>query len=98
MPKLPISLKQALQLVKINDEQIHTYTNPKQGVLIGYSYTIKELTILLKDNYDKIEISGKSAIAINHGICVFYYGEPLFIETDPEKLSKFLKDNESESI
>jgi hypothetical protein len=82
-----ITPEEAISLL-IDKEEIHTFRNPAVGVLIGANLKKERIIHILKENPDKIEISGNTARAMKHGITVEWEGF-LFIETDPDKLEAF---------
>ena len=76
-----------------NEELVHTFCNANFG-LLGADWSRAEILDKLK-NSEIIELTGKTARSMRHGICAYnkdaQYINVLFIETDEEKLSEFEK-------
>ena len=79
-----------------NEEYIHTFINEAFG-LIGADWERHEVLNKLK-NSDTIELCGKQARRMGHGICCYkksakYQSDVLFIATDEVKLLALEKEN-----
>ena len=71
-------------------ESIHTFYNPGFG-LVGADWSREDIIDKIQKS-DIIELAGKKARGMNHGICVYdkdtkHLSVILFIETDESKLS-----------
>lgn len=76
-----------------NSENIHTFINEAFG-LIGADWSKEEILDKLKQTDSVIELTGETARAMGHGMCVYskdakYQSNILFIQTDEDKLSAF---------
>ena len=81
-------------------DSIHTFYNEAWG-LIGADWSRKEILDKLSQPESVIELTGKQACAVKHGIAVYnknakYQREILFVETDEEKLLAFKKAHQDE--
>lgn len=74
-----LPLEEAIKMLPEGDE-IHTYRN-LPGVVFGTSFSRKFILNKLKDHSDTIEISGRVARLMGHGIAIQDELGPLFIET-----------------
>lgn len=76
-----------------NDEYIHTFRNESFG-LIGADWSREEILAELKKTDVVIELTGKHARNMGHGMCAYskdvkWQSGILFIETNEEKLCAF---------
>lgn len=74
-------------------EDIHTFYNAFFG-LVGADWSRAEIFELLKNPDTTIELTGKQARSLKHGMCAYrkgakYQSDIVFIETDEEKLTAF---------
>lgn len=92
MGKIYLTVEQAESVLPGGDS-IHTFFNPGFG-LIGADWDRKDILEQLK-RVNRIEICGKNAKKLGHGICAYNDGcahdSVLFIETDMDKLDKLEK-------
>jgi len=87
MEKRLITPDEAIGL--LNDgEEIHTFVNPRAGMMIGTDHSRESLIKRIKENPDKLEIGGEACRRMNHGLILKDDGN-LFIETNEEKLNAF---------
>ena len=77
-----ISFEQAIKMLP-DEERIHTFRN-KGPVLLGADYDRISLIETMKKFQDKIEISGKNAMELGHGLALIDDKGALFIETKRE--------------
>ena len=77
-----ISFEQAVKMLP-DEERIHTFrsTGP---VILGADHDRVSLIETMKKFQDKIELSGKNATAMGHGIVLTDDKGPLFIKTNKE--------------
>ena len=89
MGKIYLTVEQAESVLPGGDS-IHTFFNPGFG-LIGADWDRKDILEQLK-RVNRIEICGKNAKKLGHGICAYNDGcahdSVLFIETDMDRLEK----------
>lgn len=84
MEKKFITPAEAISLLN-EGEFIHTFRELK-GMLIGCDYKRDDLIEIL--NNCKVELAGKNAKKIGHGIAIYYQGL-LFVECNRNKLEEF---------
>ena len=77
-----ISFEQAIKMLP-DKEFIHTFRSVGP-VLLGADHDRVSLIETMKKFQDKIELSGKNATAMGHGIILTDDGGPLFIEINKE--------------
>lgn len=85
---------QAISVLPEGDS-IHTFYNPGFG-LIGADWSREDIIEKIESS-EIIELTGKIARSMGHGICVYnhdtkYQSDILFIETDEQKLQAFEKE------
>jgi len=85
-----VTVEEAISLLPESGDWIHTFRNPN-GMLLGADSSRERVIKELQDNPECIELSGKTARGMNHGLVV---NESLFIETDETKLNIFDPINE----
>lgn len=83
-----ITAEQAISVLPDGDS-VHTFYNPSFG-LVGGHWHKADITDKLYSSI--IELTGKRARGMGHGICVHeknarYQGDILFIETDEDRLA-----------
>ena len=86
-----LDIKEAISLLPDTDE-IHTFYQ-MGGTLVGADWDRADILQKLAES-DKIEITGKQARSMGHGLAVYsdntkWQSEILFIETDEKKLDAF---------
>jgi len=91
-----LTYEEAVSLLPDGDT-IHTYMQAGPTI-VGADYSRKRVLDLLRNNNP--ELSGFMAAGIDHGMVVFLndgilIDEPLFIQTDPEKLKAFEQPHET---
>lgn len=91
--KAYITKQQAISVLPDGDN-VHTFYNSSFG-LVGADWS-KDDIIDKIERSDIVELTGKMARNMGHGICVYnkdtkYHDEILFIETDEKKLSEIDK-------
>lgn len=85
-----------------NGDDIHTFYNASFG-LMGADWSREEILNKLKETDIVIELTGKQAKSMKHGMCAYsknakYQSEILFIETDERKLTAFEQAHLTEKI
>jgi len=80
-----ITVNQAVSLLK-KGNFIHTFRCA--GVVMGCDIDKNEIFKILSEHPTEIELSGATARAMKHGVCV-NHGGYLFLETDEEMINKF---------
>ncbi len=81
-----ISPSEAIKLLK-DRLIIHTFRNPSPGEIVGSNYSKHEIIEILKENADKIVISGTICRGLGYGLTVDDNGL-LRIETNERKLNE----------
>ena len=84
--KVLISADQAIGTLP-DKEEIHTFRNPRVGVLFGCDW-LKEYCIEKLHAASHIELTGPSARKMNHGIAIPDEDGMVFIETVEAELKK----------
>ncbi len=59
-------------------ERIHTLRNPG-GILLGLYWDRDRVIEAIREN--KCELASEAGVAMKHGLCVWFDGDPLFVET-----------------
>lgn len=77
-----ISFEQAVKMLP-DEERIHTFRSVGP-VILGADHDKVGLIETMKEYQDKIELSGKNATAMGHGIVLTDDKGPLFVETKKE--------------
>lgn len=84
-----ITAEQAMKLLADGDA-VHTF---RQGgmMLVGTDWDRADIEKLMTGlPSEQIELSGETARRMKHGVCVWDRNEnPLFVETDPDRLDCF---------
>lgn len=91
MIKRYATAEEAISLLP-NGETIHTFCDAPGG-LVGADWDRTEIIGKIKAS-DKIELTGKTARALGHGLAIYnndtkWKSEVLFVETDDAKLKEF---------
>ena len=94
-----LTLEQAISLLPAG-EYVHTFINNAIG-LMGADWSREEILDKLRKS-DIIQLTGRMARGMNHGMCAYnkdakLQSEILFIETDAAKLAEFDPEVGSES-
>lgn len=89
MSRTYITYEQAVSVLP-DGEYVHTFINNGMG-LIGADWSREEILEKLKTS-EVIELTGKQARAMGHGICAYnkdakWQSQLLFIETNEEKMA-----------
>ena len=92
--KVYLTVEQAISVLPEGDS-IHTFYNPGFG-LLGADWQRSDIIHKLSATDSLIELTGKMARGMEHGICVYsknakLQSEILFVETDETKLSNLEK-------
>ena len=76
--------KQAIELLP-EGKYIHTYINPAVNLLMGNEYSREAIIQKLENSADDIQITGKMARSMKHGIAI---DGKFYIETNMELLDQ----------
>src|SRR5580765_8584935 len=77
----PVPLDEAIARLGSAD-YVHTFTNPRPDLLIGFEYPRAELIEAFRTH--AVEEAGEAARAMGHPLVILkFHGRPLFVEASP---------------